>query len=227
MSEGKLITIEGIDGCGKDTQSKELVSNIHISGLGCVKFDFPRYHTPSGKIIGEHQKNGTLKDLKIEEIANLYAKDRLAAQEEISSWLSYYDTVVINNRYLESNLAYQGARDFEKRREVWDYILDLELNKYKIRPSDIVVLLDLPAEQCAQAMKKQGRILDVNEEKLSYQRIVRRCYLELADLYKETWFVINCMEQDMQTRKEIPKISQEIFEAIKKRLPKKESYIFS
>lgn len=224
MTQGKLITIEGIDGVGKTTQSVELAKNLRVLGYGCHGISFPRYYTPIGQEIRKHQNDKTLNKLTLEEITRLYASDRSQAQKsEILFWINY-DSIVINNRYMESNLAYQGARFFEKRREVWDYIRKVELEEFGIRPSDIVILLDIPVEYSAKAMEDQGRFLDVNEEDLDYQKKVRACYLELAALNSESWIVFDCLREDKKTRNPIDVLGKEILEEVKKRLSKKELF---
>ena len=49
---GKLIVIEGTDCSGKETQSKLLIGSITSRKYKSRKFSFPRYDTPTGKIIG-------------------------------------------------------------------------------------------------------------------------------------------------------------------------------
>ena len=216
MSQGKIITIEGLDGCGKKTQSKELAKNLRINCYGCYLISFPRYHTPTGKVIKDHQDNKTLDKLSLEKITGLYAKDRFEAQKDILFWVNYHDTIVVNDRYIESNMAYQGARLFDIRKKVWEYIYGIEIKKLGNRPSDIVILLDMPAEYSARAMKDQERVLDVNECNLDYQKKVRTCYLELSKIYN--WNVINCLRED-KSRKTDQDISKEIYCCVQKQLP--------
>ena len=49
---GKIIVIEGTDCSGKETQSKLLEERLNEKGMKCVKFNFPMYNTPTGKIVG-------------------------------------------------------------------------------------------------------------------------------------------------------------------------------
>lgn len=50
---GVLIEIEGTDGSGKETQTKRLVERMNSCFMDCVSVDFPRYNTPSGRIVGQ------------------------------------------------------------------------------------------------------------------------------------------------------------------------------
>ena len=47
---GKIIVIEGIEGSGKETQSKLLVDSLNKLGLKAIEFSFPMYDTPTGRI---------------------------------------------------------------------------------------------------------------------------------------------------------------------------------
>ncbi len=214
MPQGKIITIEGIDECGKKTQSKLLAQRLCASSNYCVKNDFPRYHMPTGKKIREYLNGGLGKCLSFEEACRLFAQDRADAQYyDIGWWINYHQTHVINNRYFESNLAYQGAKNFDKRKEIWDFLYKLEIEELKIRPSDFVYVLDIPAQYSAEAMKKQGRSLDINEKDQDYQKKVRECYLELAEIHKSHWKVIYCLGDDGK-RKTEQELSDELFRIV-------------
>ena len=104
MTKGKLIAIEGIDGVGKNTQAKLLHQHIVETKGECGFFSFPRYDTPTGKIIGEYLKSGR-DDLDLRGRAKLYADDRLAAKDEINSYLERGVDVVCD-RYITSNIVY-------------------------------------------------------------------------------------------------------------------------
>lgn len=104
MEKGRLIAIEGIDGVGKNTQAKLLHEHIIKMKGECGFFSFPRYDTPTGKLVGEYLKSGRT-DLDLRGRAKLYADDRLAAKEEILSYLDRGVDVVCD-RYITSNIVY-------------------------------------------------------------------------------------------------------------------------
>ena len=49
---GKIILIEGTDCSGKETQSKLMVDYLNSVGIEVVRFAFPDYESPTGKIVG-------------------------------------------------------------------------------------------------------------------------------------------------------------------------------
>ena len=104
MNKGHLIAIEGIDGVGKNTQAKLLRDHIANTKGECGFFSFPRYDTPTGALVGEYLKSGRT-DLDLRGRAKLYADDRLAAKDEILSYLDRGVDVVCD-RYITSNIVY-------------------------------------------------------------------------------------------------------------------------
>lgn len=50
---GKLIVIEGTDSSGKETQAKRLCQTLVHTGIKCEYISFPRYETPTGRMVGE------------------------------------------------------------------------------------------------------------------------------------------------------------------------------
>ena len=52
MKRAKIIVIEGTDGSGKETQSKKIKEYYISKGLNVKSFSFPKYDSPTGKIVG-------------------------------------------------------------------------------------------------------------------------------------------------------------------------------
>ena len=59
---GKIIVIEGLDGCGKQTQSEKLYNRLVNENYNVKKIAYPRYENPSSSLVklylsGEFGKN--------------------------------------------------------------------------------------------------------------------------------------------------------------------------
>ncbi|MBI4176433.1 MAG: dTMP kinase [Candidatus Aenigmarchaeota archaeon] len=103
--DGKLIVIEGIDGAGKETQSRLLYNHLKARKAPVALFTYPDYKNDIGKLIHGylHSKN----DLSPEMQFLLYAADMVKDREKISGLLRS-GTIVIADRYFTSTMAYQG-----------------------------------------------------------------------------------------------------------------------
>lgn len=75
MEKGKLIIIEGTDCSGKETQSKKLIEKLNNEGMKTEYFSFPKYDTPSGRIVGLSYLG---KPYLAEELVNQYKNEVLA-----------------------------------------------------------------------------------------------------------------------------------------------------
>lgn len=130
---GVLVSFEGIDASGKNTQSRMLYDYLKRSGTSCEYISFPDYNTP----IGQEIRNflDLKREYNLESRHLLYAANRYEHKEKIESWIEEGKVVVIN-RYSESNLAYGAANglpmewlvEIESRMPKSDYIFYLKLS---------------------------------------------------------------------------------------------------
>ena len=127
---GTFIVIEGADGAGTTTQSKELAEELDA------------YWTsePTGGRVGEKVEDMITSDeYSPYSIALAFAADRmLHLEEEVAPRLEKGE-VVVSDRYYHSSLTYQSAlgADFE-----WVKML----NKEVLRP-DLTIIIDVDAEE--------------------------------------------------------------------------------
>ena len=197
----KLIVIEGTDCSGKETQSKLLIEKLKKNGEKVIRIDFPRYDTPTGKIIGgpllgkpsickSYFPNPSNVDPKIASM--YYAIDRYNMKDEILKYLNdgYY---VILDRYVSSNMAHQAGKitDASKRLEMYNFLEDLEYNLLGLPKASKTVLLYMPVEY-ANILKKNRKELDEVEKNNEYLKNSERTYLELANMYN--FSIINCVK---------------------------------
>lgn len=198
MSKGKLIVIEGTDCSGKQTQTEVLVENLKGLGYKAISFSFPNYASPTGEIIGEYYLGKNNKSLFKEGIENVdpkisslyYAADRVYNIDIIKNYLEN-DYIVILNRYVESNMAFQGGKikDIKKRHMMYEWLDNLEFVLLDLPRPNMVLFLYLPYEQVCDLKKARGS--EVNENMLHMAEIA---YFELSNIYD--YQKIKCMKDN-------------------------------
>lgn len=206
---GKLIVIDGGDGSGKTTQSALLISYLSSQGVAVKGFDFPRYYSSfHGKFAGRFLAGEFGSDVSPYLASLAYALDRASAKEEMDQFLSH-GGIIVSNRYATSNMAHQGARLPEgKRDEFLDWIDELEYKIHKIPREDIVIYLHVPWQVGMELTKKKGERAylgnkqDILEADLLHRQEAEAMYLSLAKKRKN-WVVIECVEEGVMLPKEI------------------------
>lgn len=222
--KGLLISFEGCDGVGKETQCHLLVARLKKEGFPVNQFGFPDYESRWGKEIRRILYESKDKNLKLPdpfEFGLLYANDRLEKKELIQSWLDA-GNIVILDRFMESNLAHQAAKftDEKQRLKLINHFLSLEYNTNKLPRPNIVLLIDLPP-----TLVSIARNLDANEADLQYQQAVRKVYHWLHQNHKKLsynkWEKIECSSsQNNQNKRLLPEeIAEKVYSSVKPFLP--------
>ena len=110
MAQGRLITIEGIDGAGKSTLAQVLVRELTARGAGGHPVELLR--EPGGVDVSERIR-ALVKDpaLTVSPRAEalLYAAARAQLVGELLEPLLAQGALVLLDRFVDSSLAYQGA----------------------------------------------------------------------------------------------------------------------
>lgn len=201
---GKIIVIEGTDCSGKETQSKLLEKRLNEKGKKCVKFNFPMYDTPTGKIVGgAYLGKKEIGESLFEEgavnvdphvICLYYAADRKYNWSKIQEYLDK-DYYVILDRYTPSNLAHQGSKitDKDERFNMYQWIDKLEYWLLALPKPDKTIFLHVPAEKTFELLKSRENI-DEHEKSPEYLKNVEESYVELSELYN--WDRIECIKDD-------------------------------
>jgi dTMP kinase len=103
---GILISFEGIDASGKNTQSKMLCDSLKEKGVNFEFLSFPVYSTQIGEEIKKYLSKAN--NYSPETVHLLYTANRYEFKSSIERWMSQRKLVVLN-RYCESNIAYGVA----------------------------------------------------------------------------------------------------------------------
>ncbi|HJL71109.1 MAG: dTMP kinase [Candidatus Poseidoniia archaeon] len=163
-----LVNLEGIDGCGKSTQSKLLREKLEGEGEKVIILKEPTKR-PHGQKLWD-MLHGKRKATN-EEILELFVLDRKQHVEEKIQPALNDGNVVLMDRYYYSSMAYQvaGGIDVEDIRE-----------KHAFAPKpDIVLIFDLPVSVALERVKGHS---DADEfEKDEHLKKVRIAYLDLEN----------------------------------------------
>jgi dTMP kinase len=187
MAEGRLITIEGIDGAGKTTLAAGLVRGLNESG----KVDAHLLREPGGVELAERIRD-LVKDpqLKVGGRAEalLYAAARAELVEEALTPLLASGSWVLLDRFVDSSLAYQGAARGLGVQEV------LDVNRFAtggLAPAR-TLLLRLTPEVAAARMQGRDETPDrLEAEGLSFFQAIASAYDKLAEAEPERFRVLD------------------------------------
>lgn len=216
-----FIVVEGTDSSGKKTQTELLINRLKNEGKDVEKVDFPAYETPFGEMVARYLRGefGSLKSVAPEVANLLYTIDRYQFKDQMVEKLKK-GKILIANRYLESNIAFQGAKfEGDEKRRFIQWIKDCES---RLPQADVIVFLDIPIDAAASLMEKRGdktylkgKKKDIHESDVRYQENVRKTYLEEGRA--NGWIIIDCAEKRGSSWriKSIEDVHAEIWEKIK------------
>ena len=203
MKRAKIIVIEGTDGSGKETQSKKIKEYYISKGLNVKSFSFPKYDSPTGKIVGGAYlgKPEISESVFPETSANVdplvsslyYAADRRYnflkfIEEEI-----YQNDIIILDRYTTSNMGHQAGKGKNKKEidKILDFIEKLEFDLCELPRPDLVFFLHMPYE-ASRELRKNREFGDGNENNVEHLKNAEKTYLYIAKKYN--WKYINCLK---------------------------------
>jgi len=201
----KLIVLEGIDSSGKSTQVQLVKKYFDNRKLSFSFFHFPMYnHNEFSDIIARFLRGefGSIDKVSPYFVANIYAMDRYMFLPQLQMALDTVDVVLLD-RYVFSNLAYQGAKypnGSEESDKVKKWIMDFEFEFLKLPYPDLNIFFDVPTAITEERLNSQrgddkeylqGRQKDIHEEDMVFQERVRQNYLEVMG-YSPNCKIIPC-----------------------------------
>ncbi len=183
---GLWITFEGGDGSGKTTQAGLLAQWMQQRGRTVL-------HTrePGGSEVGTLIRDIVLHhrgDIAPRAEALLYAADRAHHVATVVRPALERGDVVIQDRYLDSSVAYQGAGRVLDAEEV----RDLSLWATEGALPDLTVLLDLDPSTARRRLDADDKPFDrLEAEKEDFHARVRAAYLALAAAEPQRFLVVD------------------------------------
>ena len=188
MTEGPgvWITLEGGDGSGKTTQANLLESWLTGAGHAVL-----RTREPGGSEVGHLIRDIVLHhrgDIAPRAEALLYAADRAHHVATVVRPALQRGDVVLQDRYLDSSVAYQGAGRVLDATE----IRDLSLWAAEGALPDLTVLLDLDPATARTRLDSADKPFDrLEAEKAEFHGRVRDAYLALAAAEPDRFLVVD------------------------------------
>lgn len=189
MTTGLWITLEGGDGSGKTTQAALLEQWLREQGRSVV-----RTREPGGTEVGVLIRDIVLHhrgDIAPRAEALLYAADRAHHVATHVRPALARGEVVIQDRYLDSSVAYQGAGRVLDGGE----IRDLSLWAAEGALPDVTVLLDVDPATARDRLDAADKPFDrLEAEKSAFHERVRAAFLALADAEPERFLVVDATQ---------------------------------
>jgi dTMP kinase len=217
MRRGKLITFEGIDGCGKSTQMRLLGQYLTERGVDVVPT-----REPGGTELGRKVRSALLDGGagSVEPLAELllYAADRAQHVRRVILPALSLGKVVLSDRFYDATTVYQGyARGFDL--ELVNQLNELATGGLK---PDLTLLFDLDVEAGLKRTMRRGDGTGVtadgpdrlDQEPVEFHERVRQAYLDIAAREPERFRVIPSSGPIEVTFELMIRAVRDLFEAI-------------
>jgi len=147
---GRLITIDGLDGSGKATQTELLCEELERRGVKLRRVSFPDYTSESSALVKMYLNGafgGTPEDVNAYAASSFFAVDRYSSFTR--GWKEDYQngTLIVADRYTTSNIIYQLPKLPGKEWESYmEWVQDFEYGKLELPRPDLTIYLELPPE---------------------------------------------------------------------------------
>lgn len=208
---GKLIVFEGLDSSGKATQTELLIKKLKQQNIPVEKADFPQYGSWSCAFVEKYLNGefGAPNNVNPQAASVFYALDRFAKRQQLSEWLAQ-GKIIIANRYVTSNQAYQGGKihDAAERKKFLAWLDELEYTILGLPRPTLVIYLRVPLAVTQALLEKRrpkeyikdGK-KDVHEKDKELLKATAEVYEHLAMANPE-WRIIECAEDGQLLSKE-------------------------
>lgn len=227
---GKLIVIEGIDGSGKNTQSRLIKARLQKENHALFITSFPQYSETSSYFVREYLSGNygkTAESVSPKQASLCYAMDRFhyfKTNPEVKEALADPEVTLIADRYTTSNILFQSAKaeSVEEIYSLIDWICDIEYGTLEIPRPDLVLMpylefsknLELlKARNIAENAHKNNMSKDIHELDTEYLRRVHNASQIVAD--RMGFKMIDCMDAQGELRS-VDDIHEEMYGEVMK-----------
>lgn len=208
---GKFITLEGGEGCGKSTQIKLLAEYLQNKGIDVVLTKEPG-STEEGKTLRELLVTGDKDKFDAVSECLLYYADRRCNLTKVVWPALEKGKWVISDRYADSTEAYQYY-GYDKRVDIHTLQSLYKIVAGDFKP-DLTLILDIDSEvgmrrSYAKAATMVVKELRFESRQIDFHHNLRRGFLEIAEREPERCAVVDA-DTDIETlHKRIVKIVED------------------
>ena len=185
-ASGRLIVLEGVDGCGSTTQTRRLAAALAARGYD-ARATFEPSEGPVGLLIRQALEKrltdaqGGLRRFDWATLALLFAADRLDHVQSFIDPAIAAGAVVVSDRYTLSSLVYQSVTAPSGTPDALRWVQ--ELNR-AARTPDITIVLDVGVAVAAERRRARGGPEELFDA-LSIQERLARAYATAETLAAE------------------------------------------
>jgi dTMP kinase len=194
---GRLVALEGIDGCGKSTQARLLAERLDAVAT------FEPGATPLGASLRSLLLDRDGSPVATRTEALLMAADRAQHVADVIDPALAAGRWVVSDRFSASTFAYQGfGRGLD--RDGLEALVGWATGG--LRP-DLTILFDLPVEEAAARRGVSGTDDRMEAEGLDFQRRVADGYRTLAAREPDRWVVVDASRP-------VPAVAAAVWDAV-------------
>lgn len=177
---GKFIVIEGIDGCGKSTQTKLLSDFLSQKGYSIVLRKYPEYGKPIGDLISNWLYSKEY-DFNVEAQTLLYFADFIKDKEYLENNLKD-GKIILSDRYFTSTIVYQKIKGMPISK------LETLSQMFGLVKPDLVIYIKISPETSFERKSSQ-KDLDRHEGDKKFLKILFDNFEETAKKYN--WEIVD------------------------------------
>lgn len=214
-----LVVIEGVDGSGKQTQTKLLYDRLS-ENMRVRKLTFPDYESDTSTLVkmylgGEFGQKP--EDVNAYVSSSFYAVDRVGSF--LKDWKRDYDdgVFILCDRYTTSNAVHQaGKLSGQEKDDYLDWLFDYEYGLLKLPRPDLVIFLNVPPDISRELMKNRNNKITGQQQKDIHESnadFIKKSYENALYVAKKCgWKVIDCVRYGALRSPE--EIGNEIYELV-------------
>ncbi len=206
-----IIVFEGLDGSGKETQTKLIEKRLNDIGLKTIRIEFPNYCNKYSLFVKEYLNGDFGNNLNPYLISIFFGLDRFGVyKREMSRYIDegYF---ILCDRYIYSNLIYQGSLidNEDDRDKFFKWVLEFEYDICGLPKENMTFFMNLSLDINLDMIKKRNN-KDIYEK--DYDFIIK-CY-KTSQYVCSMYDFINIECDDGKSLFSIQSINEKIYSKI-------------